>query len=147
MIDYQPPGAYEYIKFLKKEFIPYIERQYRVTDSRSFYGASIGGVVGGILIGDERESPCFKNYILADGAMSLVSKSDIFNGNNIPIGSRPVNVFLTGTLQGNGVSVKNYAAELKENSLGNTRILYKQYELSHEEMGLPTLIEFIDELD
>src|SRR6478609_923747 len=42
-IDFLPNGAPTYIKFLKEEFIPLIERNYRTNSHRTYVGTSYGG--------------------------------------------------------------------------------------------------------
>ncbi len=69
MVDYKLPGATNYIRFLKEEIIPKIEKQYRTNSNRIFWGASLGATVGEILLSQEtNKKPYFTTYALSDGA-------------------------------------------------------------------------------
>lgn len=61
-------GAGEYLRFLKEEFVPFIEREYRTDPSqRGFWGWSFGAVFGTYAM--FHEPNLFSRYILASPAM------------------------------------------------------------------------------
>ncbi len=147
MTDYNLPGATAYTKFLKKEFIPFIESRYRTTKSRSFFGASLGGTLGGILVSQETGGkPYFKNYILADGAFWALTPEIVaaeearYKANK----NLPIKLLLSATLQGNALPTSIYEKRFRDRGYEGITIINKEYKLSHEEMAPPTFIEYLD---
>jgi predicted alpha/beta superfamily hydrolase len=146
-VDYQLPGADAYIQFLKQELAPLIETNYRVNNTRSFFGASLGGLLGGILISQESANkPFFKNYILADGSFWGITPPIIAaeTANYKQNQRLPINILLTGTLRGNAVDVANYEKRLRDRHYQGLNLVNKTLPYLHDEMTGPTLTTFID---
>jgi predicted alpha/beta superfamily hydrolase len=61
-------GAHGFLRFLKRELVPYIENNYRVTDHRVLYGHSFGGVFALYALCNEQENP-FCSLIANDPSM------------------------------------------------------------------------------
>ncbi|RYY73312.1 MAG: hypothetical protein EOO52_18065 [Gammaproteobacteria bacterium] len=148
--DYRPPGAIDYSRFLKTEFIPFIEAHYRTNDIRTYTGASLGGALGGVLIAQESgNKPYFKNYILADSAFwALTPETIALEEANYQQNSRlPINILLTATWQGNASVTIDYENRFRARNYKGLTIINKTFPLSHEEMGTPTFLEFLDYTD
>ncbi|MBB6523797.1 alpha/beta hydrolase [Pseudoteredinibacter isoporae] len=69
--------AGNHMAFIRKDVIPYVERNYRTqTDNRSYFGYSMGGVFGAYVLLAQPDT--FKNYILGspalDGDIPAISK-------------------------------------------------------------------------
>jgi predicted alpha/beta superfamily hydrolase len=147
-VDYQAPGAQSFIKFLKTEFVPHIESEYRSNGVRSFFGTSLGGTLGAILLADEDPQRLFfKTYVLSDGAFwALTPGMRAAEERAFPIQSSfPVRILLSGTSQGNGPVAERYAAKLKERKHPDIQIQYKKLNSRmHEEMSGATFLEYID---
>ena len=150
LIDYSLQGADAYIKFLREELVPLVESKYRSNGARTFFGASLGGLLGAILISREKaEKPFFKNYILADGSFwGLPSVMNV-----LPITFQttehqmPINIVLTGTRRGNGLDVVNYEKRLREYNSKNINIYTSMLPYLHDEMTGPTLANAIELLE
>jgi len=149
-VDYQPPGATAYIKFLKAEFIPFIESNYRTNDIRTYTGQSLGGTLGGLLIAQESGYiPYFKNYILADPAFWALTAETIameeahYQKNK----HLPINILLSATWQGNAEDAQVYEQRFRARHYEGLTIINKTYPLTHEEMSSPTFIDYLDFID
>jgi predicted alpha/beta superfamily hydrolase len=59
---YQTGKAKEHIGFIKNSVFPYIEKNYRVSDSRTFVGNSLGGLLGAYILFTKPDM--FNNYVL-----------------------------------------------------------------------------------
>ena len=59
---YQTGQANEYSNFIEKSVFPYIEKNYRVSDSRTYVGNSLGGLFGAYIFFTKPNM--FNNYIL-----------------------------------------------------------------------------------
>jgi predicted alpha/beta superfamily hydrolase len=150
LTDYLPPGATNYSKFLKAEFIPFIEAHYRTNEIRTYTGSSAGGALGGVLIAQEcGHKPYFKNYILADSAFwgltpeTITMEEAHYQQNNY----LPINILLSATWQGNAATTLEYEKRFRARNYIGLTIINKNFPLSHEEMSAPTFIEFLDYID
>lgn len=147
MEDYKLPGAMTYIRFLKEEIIPHIEKKYRANNNRLFWGASLGATVGEILLSQETgKKPYFSTYALSDGAF-WANTPDIQEKVKVAL-SQPkaetISIFTSGTRQGNYLPNMNFVNRLQ--SLNNPSLVLKNIELkeTHNEMAPPTFEAFID---
>jgi hypothetical protein len=59
---YQTGKAKEHIVFIENSIFPFVEKNYRVTDSRSFVGNSLGGLLGAYIFLTKPDM--FNNYVL-----------------------------------------------------------------------------------
>ncbi|MES2823495.1 MAG: alpha/beta hydrolase-fold protein [Pseudomonadota bacterium] len=149
-IDYQLPGANAYIQFLKQELVPLIESNYRVNETRSFFGNSFGGLLGGILISQETTAkPFFKNYILSDGSFWGITPETIAAEQTRYADSQklPLNILLSGTFRGNAVHVAEYEKRFRDRHYQHLKIVNKTYPYLHSEMANPTFMNFVDFID
>tara|TARA_B110001450_G_scaffold249963_1_gene267987 strand:+ start:479 stop:1309 length:831 start_codon:yes stop_codon:yes gene_type:complete len=69
---HQTGKANEHAKFIEKSVFSYIEKNYRVTDSRTYVGNSLGGLLGAYILFTKPNM--FNNYIL--GSPSVWFKND-----------------------------------------------------------------------
>lgn len=146
LIDYCPPGANAYMRFLKEELAPLIESAYR-TGERTFYGYSAGGALGiDLLFNEPVGEPFFKRHVLGDPAFWKLTQAEYdkeaarYNTSN----QLPVTVFMTGTPKGNGAVAEAMAARLRARAYGGMTVQLSPYNLPHEQMNLPTFTEAID---
>jgi len=150
MTDYFPPGATDYIRFLKAEFIPFIEARYRANEIRTYTGTSAGGALGESLIAQESgNKPYFKNYILADSTFGALTPETIAmeEANYQQNKHLPINILLTATWQGNAAVTLDYEKRFRARNYEGLTIINKTFPLSHEEMSSPTFLEFLDYID
>jgi predicted alpha/beta superfamily hydrolase len=63
----QSGGAPQFLSFIKKELIPFIESKYRVTDDRTLMGSSFGGLFTLYALFNETE--LFQRYVLTSPAL------------------------------------------------------------------------------
>ncbi|HOY21570.1 MAG TPA: alpha/beta hydrolase-fold protein [Cellvibrio sp.] len=147
MVDYRLPGALPYIRFLKEEIIPHIEKQYRTNANRIFWGASLGATVGEILLSQEtQKKPYFSTYALSDGAFWANSpeiQEKVKSALAQPK-SETISIFTSGTRQGNYITNLDFVNRVQ--SLNNSTLDIKNIELkeTHNEMATPTFEYFID---
>lgn len=147
MVDYKLPGATDYIRFLKEEIIPHIEKQYRTNSNRIFWGASLGATVGEILLSQETNAkPYFSTYALSDGAF-WANPPEIQEKVKAALAqpkTETISIFTSGTRQGNYIPNLNFVNRLQ--SLNNPTLDIKNIELkeTHNEMATPTFEHFID---
>jgi len=150
MVDYLLPGATTYSKFLKAEFIPFIEQHYRTSGIRTYTGTSAGGTLGAVLISEESgHKPYFKNYILADGAFwgldsEIIAAEEAHYQQNKKL---PINILLSGTWQGNGLLTRDYEQRFRARNYEGLTIINKTYPLTHEEMSTPTFTDYVNYVD
>lgn len=69
---YQTGKAQQHIDFINKSVFSYIEKNYRVNDSRTYVGNSLGGLLGAYILFTQPD--LFNNYIL--GSPSVWFKGD-----------------------------------------------------------------------
>ncbi|GGY83762.1 hypothetical protein GCM10011613_30830 [Cellvibrio zantedeschiae] len=147
MVDYKLPGALPYIRFLKEEIIPHIEKKYRTNSNRLFWGASLGATVGEILLSQETgKKPYFSTYALSDGAF-WANPPEIQQQLNVALTqpkSETISIFTSGTRQGNYIPNLDFVKRVQ--SLNNPTLDIKNIELkeTHNEMATPTFEHFID---
>lgn len=145
--DFKLPGATSYIRFLKEEIIPHIEKQYRTSSKRFFWGSSLGASLGEILLGQETaDKPYFSVYAMADGAF-WANTPDVASGATSaltkPKGEK-ISIFTSGTREGNYISNMHFVNRLK--ALNNPSLEIQNIELkfTHPEMPTPTFEHYID---
>ncbi len=147
MVDYRLPGALPYIRFLKEEIIPHIEKQYRTNSNRLFWGASLGATVGEILLSQETDAkPYFRTYALSDGAY-WANTPEVQEKLKTALAqpkSETMSIFTSGTRQGNYIPNLNFVSRLQ--NLNNPSLVLKNIEFkeTHNEMATPTFEAFID---
>lgn len=147
MTDYQLPGATAYTRFLKEELIPHIESQYRTDNHRLFWGSSLGGTLGEILLSQETEAqPYFTTYAIADGAFWANPQGvrNALKTNLAHAKAEKISIFGSGSRQGNYLSNQDFFARLQ--SLNNSSLTLTSIELkeTHTEMATPSFEAFID---
>lgn len=147
MEDYKLPGATAYIRFLKEEIIPHIEKHYRTNSNRLFWGASLGCTLGEILLSQEADKkPYFTTYVLADGAYwaNPPEIREKLKHNFSQPKAEKVFVFGSGSRQGNYLSNLDFFNSLQ--SFNSPSLELKNIELkeTHYEMATPTFEAFID---
>lgn len=146
-IDFLPAGAPLYIKFLKDEFIPLIEKNYRANKERTYVGTSYGGLLGSILLSQEPVSePYFKNYMLFDGSFQVLQASNVANEQSRFNASKKLNVtlVLTSANPGNVVPVNNYQNRYESRSYEGLKIHRRSYEIPHNDIANPSFSDNID---
>ncbi|MFO1389367.1 alpha/beta hydrolase [Cellvibrio sp.] len=147
--DYQLPGAKNYIRFLKEEIIPHIEKQYRTNNNRLFWGASLGGTLGEILLSQETSAtPYFRTYGLSDGAF-WANSPEIQQKVKASLAQQKaekISIFTSGTRQGNYMPNLNFVKRLQ--ALNNSSLDIRNIELkeTHNEMATPTFEHYIDSM-
>ena len=145
-VDYDLPGAHDFARLIKQELVPFVESKYRTGKERTFFGHSLGGTLGAVLIADEPiGSPYFKNYILADGTFQLtpdvlVTESARYNSSH----RLPINLCLTTTRQGNSGNVNEYAKRYLSRKYDGLHLINKEYRLAHTEIAGPSFEYCID---
>lgn len=150
MEDYQLPGARLYTRFLKEEIIPHIEKHYRTNSNRLFWGVSLGGTLGEILLSQEKAAtPYFSTYALGDSAFWANSpdiREQLKNNLSQPK-SGNISIFTSGTRQGNYISNLDFVNRLQ--GLHNPSLSIKNVELkdTHTEIATPTFEYFIDAMN
>ncbi|MET0356965.1 MAG: hypothetical protein ABW044_09310, partial [Cellvibrio sp.] len=133
--------------FLKEEIIPHIEKQYRTTSNRLFWGASLGGSLGEILLSQEKDkTPYFQTYALSDGAF-WANPPEVQQELTVSLlqpKTENISILTSGTRQGNYLSNLDFINRLK--SLNNTSLDLQNIELkeTHNEMATPTFEHYID---
>lgn len=149
MIDYSPVGGMSYSKFLKQEFVPLIESTYNTNHERTFFGGSVAGILGAILLGDEPVgTPFFKNYILGDGTFWWYT-ADLYQAELTRYNTSStlsVNLLLSTSPQGNPDSVEVFAKRYGDRHYQGINIMMKVYPVPHENTAIPTFIDYIDVL-
>jgi hypothetical protein len=68
----QSGGAPKFLAFIKKELIPFIESQYRVSDDRTLMGSSFGGLFTLYVLFSETE--LFQRYVLTSPAVGWANE-------------------------------------------------------------------------
>lgn len=150
MDDYKLPGATDYIRFLKEEIIPHIEKHYRTNTNRLFWGASLGCTLGEILLSQETaKKPYFSTYALSDGAYWANTPQVQEQLKNSLSQAKPekISIFLSGTRQGNYLPNLDFFNRLQ--ALHNPSLELKNMELkeTHNEMATPTFETYLDAMN
>ena len=144
--DFLLPGATSYIRFLKEEIIPHIERQYRTSSKRFFWGSSFGGSLGEILLGQETaDKPYFSVYALADGAF-WANTPDVAN-RAIRALTKPkaekITILTSGSREGNYLPNMLFVNRLKALNNPSLEIQNIEFKVTHTEMPTPTFEHYI----
>lgn len=146
-IDFLPQGAPSYINFLKNEFIPLIEKNYRVSSERTYVGTSYGGLLGSILLTKEPVGePYFKNYMLFDGSFGTMQAMNIQDEETRFNASKKLNLtlILTSANPGNVLLVNAYQARYENRHYEGLTIHRRSYNVPHVEIGNPSFYDNID---
>ena len=146
-IDFLPAGAPNYIHFLKSEFIPLIENNYRTNHERTYVGTSYGGLLGSILLTKEPiEVPYFKNYMLFDGSFRVLQAENIRDEESRFNASKKLNVtlILTSANPGNLNDVNTYQNRYESRPYEGLTIYRRYYQVPHMDVGNPSFNETID---
>jgi predicted alpha/beta superfamily hydrolase len=146
-IDYVPAGAPNYIKFLKNEFIPLIENNYRTNHQRTYVGTSYGGLLGSILLTQEPlDIPYFKNYMLFDGSFWALQPANIQDEESRFTAYRKLNItlILTSANLGNWVDVNTYQNRYENRHYEGLTIERRSYSVAHDDVANPSFNETID---
>ena len=145
--DFLLPGATSYIRFLKEEIIPHIEKQYRTSSKRFFWGSSFGGSLGEILLGQETaDKPYFSVYALADGAF-WANTPDVAN-RAIRALTKPkaekITILTSGSREGNYLPNMLFVNRLKALNNPSLEIQNIEFKVTHTEMPTPTFEHYIN---
>jgi len=146
-IDFLPAGAPHYIDFLKSEFIPLIENNYRTNHERTYVGTSYGGLLGSILLTKEPiDTPYFKNYMLFDGSFRVLQAENIRDEESRFNTSKKLNItlILTSANPGNLNDVNTYQNRYESRLYEGLTIHRRYYQVPHKDVGNPSFNETID---
>lgn len=150
-VDYLMPGAKAYMAFLKQELVPEIDTRFRTARHRSFYGQSLGGALGALLLTQETgQQPFFNEYLLSDPTISalppgIVAEEDNQRRQNPRL---PLKLLLASTAQGNGLMVDTYEKRFTARHFQDLHIRHAKYNtMTHEEMGPPSFADFLQYLN
>lgn len=146
-IDYVPAGAPKYIEFLKNEFIPLMEQQYRASSERTYVGHSYGGTLGAVLLSKEPlGEPYFKNYLLYDGAFNALTPLNVEDEVARFNASTKLNVilFLSSANPGLFVWVDAYQKRYEDRQYEGLKIHRRSYAVPHDDVAGPSFNESID---
>lgn len=88
--EYQTGKAKEHMHFIEKSVFPFIEKNYRVNQSRTFVGNSLGGLFGAYIL--FTNPGMFNNYVL--GSPSVWYKDNNILGIKSDINLNPHKVFI-----------------------------------------------------
>jgi predicted alpha/beta superfamily hydrolase len=146
-IDFLPAGAPNYINFLKSEFIPLIEKNYRTTHERTYVGTSYGGLLGSILLTKEPvDEPYFKHYMLFDGSFWALQTTNIQDEELRFNASKKLNItlILTSANPGNVTDVNTYQSRYENRLYEGLTIYRRSYQVPHNDVANPSFDETID---
>ena len=127
--------------------IPHIEKHYRTTNDRIFFGASLGASLGEILLSQETATqPYFHTYVLSDGAFwaNAPEVQQSLKESLLQTKAKKISIFTSSTRQGNYLSNLNFVTRIK--SLENVSVELRDIEFkeTHNEMATPTFEYYID---
>lgn len=150
--DYLLPGAQTYFEFLRTEFLPYIESEYRVDqDQRTIQGASYGGLfVGLALLMDDVVDPLFKNYLCFDGSFfehpNATSQLEYARYNASLVMN--ANLVLTSALgvNNNDRVVTQFQSNLLNRNYTGLTIYKSSYNVHHNDVAQPSFEYSLDAL-
>lgn len=149
--DFFPAGAPAYGRFLKEELAPQVEARYRTTGVRTYTGASLGGLLGALLLStDDAAAPFFRNYLLFDGSYFLMDASHVRDEEARLAASRqlPVRLILTGaTQQGNDRVTAELAARYEGRPYVGLQVHRKNFDVHHNHIATPSFDWAIDLID
>ena len=149
LIDFTTIGYEGYSVFLKQEFVPFIEDQYRTNGSRIYAGLSLGALFGGYLLTQEPTEGCFFcTYFLFDGTFNLLSSSLINAEERRLTASRELHtfIFLTGADPGNHEHVSAFEARYKARGYSGLKIDSRFYKIHHNQVAVPSFKDAVDAL-
>lgn len=139
-------GAGKFLRFLEKQLIPHIDKEYRTTDSRLLYGHSTAGLFGLYTIFHSPD--LFEGYIITspsvdednDFTMRKMTLSSIVPSNPIKVytsyGSREKTSFQTAYQQ--------FIKKFKNQGKRNIQIRSEEIEASHMSSMAPALIRGLE---
>lgn len=145
--DFLLPGATLYIRFLKEEIIPHIEKQYRTSSKRFFWGSSLGASLGEILLGQETaDKPYFSVYTMADGAFWANTPEVVSSATRALTKPKAekIAIFTSGTREGNYIPNLLFVNRLKALNNPSLEIQNIELKVTHTEMPTPTFEHYID---
>ncbi|MDR7331817.1 alpha/beta hydrolase-fold protein [Roseateles asaccharophilus] len=149
--DFFPDGAPAYGRFLKEELAPLVERSYRTTGERTYAGASLGGLLGALMLStDDASAPFFRNYLLFDGSFFLLGDKNLKDEEARLAASRqlPVRLILSGaTQQGNDKVTAELAARYEGRSYAGLQVHRKTFDVHHNHIAKPSFDWAIDLID
>ncbi len=149
--DFFPAGAPAYERFLKEELAPLVEARYRTTGVRTYTGASLGGLLGALMLSTEdAAAPFFSNYLLFDGSYFLLDEQHIrAEEARLAVNPRlPVRLILSGaTQQGNDEVVAALAARYEGRPYVGLQVYRKNFDVHHNRIAKPSFDWAIDLID
>jgi predicted alpha/beta superfamily hydrolase len=145
--DFRLPGATSYIRFLKEEIIPHVEKQYRANTQRIFWGASLGASLGEIILSQETNAkPYFNTYAFADGAF-WANPPDVREKLKSTLAqpkAEKILILTSSSRQGNLLSDQDFIKSLKGLNNASLDIQNIELKLTHEEMATPTFEHYLN---
>lgn len=149
--DFFPDGAPAYARFLKEELVPRVEAAYRTTGVRSYAGASLGGLLGALMLAaEDAPTPFFRNYLLFDGSYFLMDDRYVKAEEARLAASRelPVRLILTGaTQEGNDRVTAELAARYLGRPYAGLQVHRKTFDVHHFRIAKPSFDWAIDLVD
>lgn len=149
--DFFPEGAPAYARFLKEELAPLVESRYRTTGVRTYTGASLGGLLGALMLStDDPAAPFFRNYLLFDGSYFLLGNQHIRDEEaRLAADARlPVRLILSGaTQQGNDKVTAELAARYEGRPYVGLQVHRKNFDVHHNHIAKPSFDWAIDLID
>lgn len=144
--DFNVPGAYPFLQFLKKDLVPYIEERYRADPARRVItGLSTGGNFPYHAIYYEAPGPwTFAHYWSSDGAFwqqwSVVNDEE--NRLRETMGDRPFPItFLLGAGTSNLLYVQSLYETLARRNYRALDLVFLNTGLGHVPSDVPTVAE------
>jgi predicted alpha/beta superfamily hydrolase len=145
--DFRLPGSTSYIRFLKEEIIPKIEKQYRTNTQRIFWGASLGASLGEIILSQETNAkPYFSTYAFADGAF-WANPPEVREKLKTTLAqpkAEKISILTSSSRQGNLLGDVDFIKSLKDLNNSSLNIQNIEPKLTHEEMATPTFEHYLD---
>lgn len=143
--DFLFPGAESYLRFITKELVPAIERQYRADPKRrALSGLSHGGyfVVAALVQEGLAGGPLsFSYYLSTESSYGAHAGPADYRQYEKQIDGRPLaaTLFLAGALRGNGAAVVNdlYTQMAAQTNPGLTVIKATEFDTGHVQADVP----------
>ncbi|MDN4503622.1 alpha/beta hydrolase-fold protein [Alteromonadaceae bacterium BrNp21-10] len=150
-IDYRLPGAITYLQFIREEFMPLIESNYRVdANERSFQGTSFGGLVTtALLFVDDAEKPLFKNYIAYDTSYwdNPLAMDELIEQRLKINSSIESNLYLTTAFPlGNFFFVMGFIDQLEKLAIPGLNIDHEWYLVTHNGVAGASMEDTLDKI-
>jgi predicted alpha/beta superfamily hydrolase len=147
--DFAGEGADAYARFLKNEFVPFIERKYRCADERAYMGVSLGALFGARLLAQERShTTYFQYYLLFDGTYQFLGNEDI-TAEESRFDRSPIlktNIFLTSAWPGNRRSTKLFEERYREREYQGLKLIHKPFDIDHKGIAAPSYSHFVEKI-